>query len=159
MSQEEKIQQVLEEKFPYLRAALIIKRQRRIFLDVAQESFQEVFDFARKTAGFSILCTITGMDEGEKFAVIYHLAREDGIVLNLRLRIGRDFPLIKTISAYFPAADIYERELEDLLGIKVEGLAEGPHYPLPDNWPKGEYPLRKDWHNNLAAGREEAKDA
>jgi Ni,Fe-hydrogenase III component G len=33
----------------------------------------------------------------------------------------------------------------DLLGIKVEGLPEGRRYPLPDNWPQGQYPLRKDW--------------
>ena len=45
----------------------------------------------------------------------------------------------------FPAAEIYERELIDLLGAKVAGLPEGKRYPLPDDWPAGEYPLRKDW--------------
>jgi Ni,Fe-hydrogenase III component G len=37
----------------------------------------------------------------------------------------------------------------DLLGIKVNGLASGHRYPLPDNWPKGEYPLRKDWKGTI----------
>jgi Ni,Fe-hydrogenase III component G len=27
----------------------------------------------------------------------------------------------------------------------VTGLPEGSRYPLPDNWPEGQYPLRKDW--------------
>jgi len=53
--------------------------------------------------------------------------------------------VIKTITDIFPPADIYERELEDLLGAKVDGLGDGKRYPLPDDWPKGEYPLRKDW--------------
>jgi len=33
----------------------------------------------------------------------------------------------------------------DLFGAKVEGLPEGPRYPLPDDWPKNQFPLRKDW--------------
>jgi Ni,Fe-hydrogenase III component G len=54
-------------------------------------------------------------------------------------------PVIKTITNYFPAAHIYERELEDMFGAKVEGLTPGHRYPLPDGWPVGQYPLRKDW--------------
>ena len=38
-----------------------------------------------------------------------------------------------------------ERELMDLLGAKVEGLPAGKRYPLSDDWPTDEYPLRKDW--------------
>jgi Ni,Fe-hydrogenase III component G len=33
----------------------------------------------------------------------------------------------------------------DLLGAQVEGLPAGRRYPLPEDWPQGEYPLRKDW--------------
>jgi membrane-bound hydrogenase subunit beta len=33
----------------------------------------------------------------------------------------------------------------DLLGIQVEGIPPGRHYPLPEGWPEGQYPLRKDW--------------
>ena len=32
-----------------------------------------------------------------------------------------------------------------MFGVKVEGLPAGRHYPLPEDWPQGEYPLRKDW--------------
>ena len=49
------------------------------------------------------------------------------------------------MSDRFPAAHIYERELVDLLGAKVEGLPPGNRYPLPDDWPEVQYPLRKDW--------------
>ncbi|MDD5679724.1 MAG: NADH-quinone oxidoreductase subunit C, partial [Candidatus Omnitrophica bacterium] len=59
--------------------------------------------------------------------------------------IPRENPAVKTVTEYFHAADAYERELTDLLGIKVEGLPPGHRYPLPDNWPAGQYPLRKDW--------------
>ena len=29
---------------------------------------------------------------------------------------------------------------------QVHGLPEGPSFPLPDCWPEGQYPLRKEWN-------------
>ncbi len=75
----------------------------------------------------------------------YHLNKEGRIVLTLSVSVKKDKPVIKTITSFFPSADIYERELMDLLGISVNGLAEGLRYPLADNSPRDEYPLRKDW--------------
>ena len=46
----------------------------------------------------------------------------------------------------------------DLLGIKVNGLAEGQRYPLPEDWPKGDYPLRKDWKGNFTPDKEVDKN-
>jgi Ni,Fe-hydrogenase III component G len=88
---------------------------------------------------------ITGLDEGESLSVIYHLSCSGGIILNIKRSVPSDAPRIKTVSAYFFGADIYEREIADLFGIKVEGLPPGPRYPLTDDWPQGEYPLRKNW--------------
>jgi len=95
--------------------------------------------------GFTILCTITGLDLGETLGVIYHMARENGVVLSLEIHVPKAQPLVQSITARFPAAEMYEREMEDLLGIQVQGLAEGRRYPLPDAWPANEFPLRKDW--------------
>ena len=61
------------------------------------------------------------------------------------MNIPKDKAVIKTITPLFLSADPYERELIDLLGIQVDELAPGRRYPLPDNWPAGQYPLRKDW--------------
>ena len=46
----------------------------------------------------------------------------------------------------FPSLMLHEREMVDLFGVQVSGLPEGPSYPLPDGWPAGEYPLRKEWN-------------
>jgi Ni,Fe-hydrogenase III component G len=146
MADEEKIKQGLEDRFSDLKDAVVVKRERRLFADVPIERFEKVFDYLVKEAGFSRLPAITGMDETTTFGVIYHLVKEEGTLFSLRTHIDRQNPVIKTVTSYFPAADIYERELVDLLGIQVKGLASGPHYPLPDNWPPdGGYPLRKDW--------------
>ena len=52
---------------------------------------------------------------------------------------------LPTVLAAFPGAMSYERELEDVLGIKIQGLPPGRRYPLAEDFPVGQYPLRKDW--------------
>lgn len=142
---EEDIKHDLIKKFPFLENSLNIQRKRRIISDVPVQNFEQVFDYAVKNLGFVILCTITGVDDGNALGFIYHIATEDGIILSLKISAPRENPVIKTITGRFQGADIYERELMDLLGTKVEGLPEGKRYPLSDDWPQGEYPLRKDW--------------
>ena len=145
MTPEEKIKNELSEKFSFLQDSIVIKRERRIFVEVAIEQWSQVFDFLVKYMQFTKLAAITGLDEGDNLAVIYHLCRENGQMLSLRTRILRGNPSIKSVTSYFSYADIYERELMDLLGIKVVGLSDGHRYPLDDSWPKDEFPLRKDW--------------
>ncbi len=142
---EEKIQGDLIAKFGFLADKVRIQRERRIFADIPEAKFRDVFDYAVKNLDFKFLCTMTGLDEGENLSFIYHLTRQDGIVLNLKISVPKNNPVIKTITDSFKGADIYEREVMDLLGAKVEGLPEGKRYPLPDDWPVNEYPLRKDW--------------
>lgn len=155
MSKEEAIQQELSKRFSCLEGKFKIQRERRIFVDVPAGNFMEVFDYTVKQMNFSVLCTITGLDEGNNLGIIYHISRENSIVLNIRIAVPKDNPVIKTITGYFPAAELYERELADLLGVKVEGLPEGKRYPLPDDWPAGQYPLRKDWTQDKLAVKPE----
>lgn len=151
MTKEEIIVQELIKKFPFMQDKAKVQRARRIVAEATAEGFEEVFAYAQRDLKFSILCTITGLDEGQTLGFIYHMARTDGITFSLKFSAPKDKPVIKSIFKYFPNADIYERELMDLLGAEVEGLPEGSRYPLPDDWPKDEHPLRKDWAPKSAA--------
>ena len=142
---ESAVKQKFEESFPFLADKVKVVRARRISLETPYSDFARVFDFAVNTAGFNTLCTITGLDENEKLSLIYHLADSSGIVVNIKTSVPKENPEVNTITSYFTAAALYEREMMDLLGIKVSGLPEGKRYPLPDGWPEGSHPLRKDW--------------
>jgi membrane-bound hydrogenase subunit beta len=124
--------------------ALVVQRATRLWVEVDQARFPAVFEHLAKRMSFTILCTITGLDLGEDLGLIYHLARDGGIMANLKTRSPKGSS-IASVTALFPGASIYERELEDLLGAKVEGLPPGPRYPLPEMWPPDEHPLLKDW--------------
>jgi membrane-bound hydrogenase subunit beta len=149
MSDEQKIASELVQKFPFLDGKVRAPRARRVFADVPAASFQEVFQRAVKEMGFNNLCIITGLDLGENLGAIYHLARPTGEILNLTVQVPKSAPVLQTVTGMFPPADAYERELIDLLGFEVQGLPPGNRYPLPDGWPAGQYPLRKDWKEEM----------
>jgi membrane-bound hydrogenase subunit beta len=152
MKEDDDILAELSGKFPYLEGKMRIQRARRIYVDVPADKFAEVFAHIHGPMKFVILTAITGLDAGVNLSAIYHLARTSGVLLNLYRSVPKSDPVIQTVSNFFPAADIYERELVDMLGMKVEGLAEGSRYPLPDGWPEGQYPLRKDWTPAMLEG-------
>lgn len=149
MNNEEKIISDLVQKFPFLEGKCTIKRIRRITLDIDRNHLIEVLNYAAANLKFDLLCTITGLDVGDDLQFIYHIANYDGIIINVKTNAPKSDPVIKTVTGVYNGATFYERELEDLLGAKVEGLPEGRHYPLPENWPKGQYPLRKDWKSEI----------
>ena len=141
----EQVKVSLEEKFPFLKDQVKVQRERRLWVEVPLDKFFDVFDFAVMKQGFSILGTITGLDDGADIGLIYSVAAHDGRVLNIKTKIVKDQGKMKSITGYFPSGAIYEREIIDLLGAEFEGLPKGLSYPLPDGWPEGQHPLRKDW--------------
>ena len=139
-------------KFPFLQGKMRVQRDRRIFVEAPPERFAEVFAHLYGTMNFQMLSTITGLDNGATLAAMYHLSRNNGILLSISTAVPKDKPVLQSVTNYFPAADAYERELIDLLGMQVQGLPPGPRYPLPEGWPEGQYPLRKEWNASMLDG-------
>lgn len=141
---EERIKARLEEKFGAAISDMVIQRRNRVWFGITAERLIELVHFMKNELGYNHLPTITGFDEGENLGANYHLTDTHGII-TARARTPRANPHLPTITGVFPGAVPYERELEDLFGIKIDGLAPGRRYPLPDDFPAGQHPLRKDW--------------
>lgn len=143
---EEKVIEHILIKFPFLENKLVSPRPGRIVSPyLLREHFEQVFVFVAQEAGFNRFHLVIGVDDGEDLGFIYVLSNEDNILLILKQNAAKSEPVIKSVTDIFPNALWHERELVDLFGAVVEGLPEGPSYPLPDGWPKGNYPLRKEW--------------
>lgn len=151
MADEQKIVDALREAFGLPLEGVRVVRDRRASATVPVERLRDALEHARSQLEFSHLCSITGLDEGPTLGLIYHLARPDGTVLNLKTGVARDRPLHPTVHDLYPCALLYERELTDLFGVQITGLPAGARYPLPDDWPEDEHPLRKDWQPGGAA--------
>ena len=121
-----------------------IVRDRRVFAEIPVTELVAAVQ-SLKEYGMINIGAITGLDLGDRFEVMYHLYNNDGVLLTLKVFIPRGNPLVPTLTGIFPGVFMYERELIDLFGIMVDGIPHNRRYPLPEDWPEGEYPLRKDW--------------
>jgi membrane-bound hydrogenase subunit beta len=156
MSEATEIKEALEARFPALKDAVRIQREKRLWTAADKALFREVFTYAADELGFTILCTITGLDLGAELGFLYHMARESGVMLNIEGRCPKTESW-GTVTDRFPGAADYEREIVDLLGARIDGLPPGARYPLPDDWPEDEHPLLKDWKPRTGAADEGAK--
>jgi Ni,Fe-hydrogenase III component G len=117
---------------------------RRIQVKVGREQLNAVLAYLKQQHGMTHLGTISGVDLGDHFEVIYHMSNAVATV-NVRILTPRSEPKIPSVCQVIPGAILYERELQDMFGLVVEGIPDPRPLLLADDWPAGEYPLRKDW--------------
>jgi ech hydrogenase subunit E len=93
------------------------------------------------------LTSITGLDLGVntgEIEVIYYFRRRAAVV-GLRVRTPRESASVPSVCDIIPSASFFERELREMLGVEVVGTPHPRKLFLPDDWPEGVYPLRKDF--------------
>lgn len=88
------------------------------------------------------LAVIVGEDVRDAFLGNYIFTGEKVVVL--QVRIDHEKPEVPTLANIVPGAIVYERELKDLFGINPIGHPDIRRQALPEEWPEGVYPLRKD---------------
>ena len=76
--------------------------------------------------------------------ILYHFCH-GAAVLTLRVTIPYNVPSVPTICGLIPSASLYERELSEMFGIEILGAPQTEHLLLPDDWPNGVYPMRKEF--------------
>jgi len=118
-----------------------------IWLEIKLEDFKEAV---------KLLCTIqfphfaiSDNDTEEEIKLTYHFSLYYGgssreISFNLTTCLPKNNLKIPTITDLIPGAQTAEREIKEMLGVTVEGLPDLVNIFLPQDFPKGVYPLRKD---------------
>lgn len=117
---------------------------RRLFLKVAPADLVAVTTKLRDAYAVVFLSTISGVDLGATFEIVYHFSTPE-TDFNLRTEVPKDRPHVASITPVIPGAILYERELQDMFGMVVDGIPDSRPLVLPDDWPAGVHPLRKDW--------------
>jgi len=118
--------------------------RRRIFLKVAPADLVAAVTLLRDRYDCAHLATISGVDKGETFEILYHFASRAANI-NVRTEVPKAAPRVATICPVIPGAILYERELQDMFGLVVDGIPDARPLVTPDDWPAGNFPLRKDW--------------
>lgn len=79
------------------------------------------------------------------FLVAHHFAFDgDHVLVSVLASLPGDAPRVDSITPLVPAANWAEREMRDLVGIEPVGHTYPKRLVLPDGWPEGNHPLRKD---------------
>lgn len=95
------------------------------------------------------LQTASGVDAPREIEILYHWALDRlGMIVTLRTHVDRDQPEIASITPICPAAEWIEREMWELLGVTFHDHPDLRHLVLQDDWPKGEFPLRRDYRKD-----------
>jgi Ni,Fe-hydrogenase III component G len=141
-----------EEIVPELRQKLgdkivevIEKSPRRIFVEVKPEYVPEISRaiFRDMGARFQIA---TGIDTPAAIEILYHWAFDSmDCVVNVKTKLDRNNPQIESITSICKGAEWIEREMWEMLGITFKNHPDARHLLLLDDWPKGKYPLRRDY--------------
>jgi NADH:ubiquinone oxidoreductase subunit C len=116
--------------------------RRRVFVRVDREHFKASL-IALKELGVDFLEALTGTDEGNGIEVIAHVGRSVSIAI--KTTVPKEDPRLPSLVDLYPGAEIYEREIWEMLGVVFEGNPRLARTFLPEEWPKGVYPLRKDY--------------
>ncbi len=137
--------EVLREELGERALAFEHRSERRVFVEVAPEDVLA----ATRLLGQQLAArfqTASGIDTPAGFEILYHWALDRlGLVVSIRSRLPREAPEIESIANLCPAAEWIEREMWELLGIRFRNHPDLRHLLLPEDWPEGSHPLRRDY--------------
>ena len=137
------------------------KSPKRVYIEIKPESLVKVATYIFKDLGarFNIA---SGVDTPANMEILYHFSFEHlepeflNVMISLRIKLDRKKPTAVSLAPVFKGANWIEREMHDILGINFDGHPDLRKLLLPDEWPEGVYPLRKDykeWDKNAIRDR------
>jgi len=114
---------------------------------VQREAVRDVCFYLRDNPElqFDFLSSVTATDYIDYFEVVYHLfsiAHNHSAVLKTWAE-GRTNPWVPSVVAVWKSADLQEREMWDLLGVRCEGHPNLKRIMMWEGYPG--HPLRKDF--------------
>ncbi len=121
------------------------KSDRRLYVDVDAKAILPVSNFVFRDLDARHMIS-TGLDTPRGvMEVLHHFGFDKGnCVVTLRAMVDKKNPEIDSITSAVPSAEWIEREMWELLGINFKNHPDLRHLLLVDDWPEGNYPLRRD---------------
>lgn len=122
------------------------KSVKRAYVDIYPKDVVDVTRHIFKDMAFRFNIA-SAVDDFDGLEIIYHFTCDaSGIVLSVRALLkDKADPHIDTITEVTRSAWWIEREIHELFGIEFDGNADLRPLLLPDDWPSGVYPLRKNF--------------
>lgn len=147
MAEDQAITDAVLQSVQAIPSALNVRRELgELVLNVSRQDAFGLLAHLRDAFDFSQVMDICGVDfpgRNERFEVVYNLL---SVTRNERIRVVvpvAEAASVVSVSALWPSATWWEREIWDLFGIMFEGLAD--HRRIVTDYGFEGHPLRKDF--------------
>jgi membrane-bound hydrogenase subunit beta len=119
-----------------------------IWIDIERDSLKAAIKTLMEIH-YPHFSVISGNDDGDTIRLLYHFSiyygtKHGEYTVTFGVRVPKDDPTIPTISDLIPGTVFSEREKQEFLGIRVIGIPDSRRLFLPEDFPEGVYPWRKD---------------
>jgi len=141
------------------------KSAKRIYIDIDKKDLLAFARFVFKDLGarFNIA---SAADHPKEIEIMYHFNFDKlGLIVTLRIYASKDKCEVESLLPIMKGAEWIEREIHELFGVEFKNHPNIKPLLLPDDWPKGKYPLRKDYElmpkeesNALACERKDVNE-
>jgi Ni,Fe-hydrogenase III component G len=135
---------------------LFDKSPKRVYMEIKPESLVPVATYIFKDlqARFNIASAVDARTHTE---ILYHFSLEYiNLLISLRVKLDKKKPSVDSLAPVFKGANWIEREMHEIMGIEFKGHPDLRRLLLPDEWPEGVYPMRRDyteWDKNAIRDR------
>jgi len=137
----EEFEAKLRDSFP--NSLVTLGAKGRVWITLNPNELVNAVNVLRDRFSIIQLAVIAGEDLRDVFMANYVFTSQKRVVV-LQVRIDRQNPEVPSLAGMIPGAMVYERELKDLFGINPVGHPDLRRQAVPEDWPEGVYPLRKD---------------
>ena len=141
----DEILQDIKNSFPNDITYVLMRSPGKVYMDIHPEALLRIAEriFRGLKARFN---TATGFDARTHMEMLYHFTFEDvRLVVSLRVKLDKARPEIDSLAPLIEGANWVERETHEILGINFKGHPDLRRLLLPEDWPEGVYPLRRDY--------------
>jgi NADH:ubiquinone oxidoreductase subunit C len=137
--------QVLRQRFSEEIISVFEKSSKRVYIHIQPDAIVRLAQYLFKEIPARFIIA-SGVDGRNQMEILYHFTVEDiDLVISLRVTLPKTKLEIASLTSVFTAAHWIEREIHELLGINFVGHPKLKRLLLPEDWPEGVYPLRKDY--------------
>ncbi|HDD46329.1 MAG TPA: hydrogenase [Candidatus Aenigmarchaeota archaeon] len=139
----------LGEKIIEARIEEKVKGEKRLWLVVRKDSFKRVVKHLFLAYPNTRFAVASGYDADTHITLIYHFfvsleGKAGDASVNIKVDVPKNNPVLPTITDIVPGALISERELQEMLGVKIKDIPDPRRIFLSNDFPKGIYPWRRD---------------